>query len=188
MECPGHQATDECYDMLLQVDIRRDGSVSRESTLPCWAAVLPCWEVDGQPAIYIVGTRTKAQRGRRRSCIYFPSTRRRDCNVGSRYLGHARACLCVETQTRTRYLCCRGYTRRRWCTDGNRPVVGFVLPAPLRARHRMHSARRRNGTPLIRLLHMLHPILLIQLADIATRPGSWTGRWHDARRSQAQPT
>jgi hypothetical protein len=62
MECPGHQATDECYYMLLQVHIRWDGSVSRESTLPCWAAVLPCWEVDGQPAIYRVGTRTKAQR------------------------------------------------------------------------------------------------------------------------------
>jgi hypothetical protein len=44
--------------------------VSRESRLPCWAAVLPCWEVDEQPAIYIVGTCTKAQRSRR-SCIYY---------------------------------------------------------------------------------------------------------------------
>jgi hypothetical protein len=50
MECPGHQATDECYYMLSQVPIRWDGSVSRGSTLPCWAVVLPCWEVDEQPA------------------------------------------------------------------------------------------------------------------------------------------
>jgi hypothetical protein len=48
MECPSHQATDECYYMLLQVPIRWDGSVSRESTLPCRAAVLPYWEVDEQ--------------------------------------------------------------------------------------------------------------------------------------------
>jgi hypothetical protein len=78
-------------------------------------------------------------------------------------------------------VCCRRYTSRRWCTDGNRPVVGFVLPAPLPARHLMHSAqrrsaaqrRRRNGPLLIHLFHMLHLILLIQLADIATRLGTY---------------